>query len=153
MAVEGRMKFGTATALTHTFGGLTSSTVGVGEQTAIVTGNIYPMIFLLIRIKLGSGYTANKAIYPHLIRSDGTRRDDEAASTAGALTIVNSMPLAAIRCPSGLPSNFATKGYIIYDPGPEWGIAIYHDTVAALDATDGNHTLYYQGGLIEQVTV
>lgn len=137
--------FTTPAALTHTLGGLTSSTSGVGRQTAIVTANIYEIIYLFFKIKLGSGYTANKNIYPHLLRSDGTRRSDGAASTAGALTIVNAIPLGPIRCPSGLTNNLAYKEYLVRNPGPEWGVALSHDTVAALDATDGNHEIYWVG--------
>lgn len=34
---------------------------------------------------------------------------------------------------------------MIEDPGPKWTVGVSHDTVAALDATDGNHEIAYVG--------
>ena len=37
------------------------------------------------------------------------------------------------------------EGFVIEDPGPKWTVAVVHDTVAALDATNGNHVVEYVG--------
>jgi hypothetical protein len=139
-------------SFTITVASLASSTAGVGRQSDIIDNstNRYKRIRIFVKIKLGTSPTSAKGIYIYGIRGEKTGsalRTDGAAATDAALTILNASLIAAL----GNKTSGAATGDLVYgdfifeDPGPEWGIAIVHDTVAALDATPGNHLLEWRG--------
>ncbi len=147
----------TLSAFTITVASLASSTTGVGRQSTLIDNstNRWPIIAVTYSIKLGTSPTANRNLYLHAIRSDKNTtaiRDDGAGASDAAWTRKNADWLYT---PSGKPSivniGSAATGdifsglYYIYDPGPEWGIGLWHDTGVALDATAGNHVISWRG--------
>jgi hypothetical protein len=144
-------KFASPTALTITVASLASSIAGVGRQSGIVdnTTNRYQDILLNVNIKQGTSPTGNKSVQIYLIRdnNDGTPiRDDGAGASDAALTLLNA-PLIGVLINKASPSTGdVLKGnFLISRPGPKWGIAIVHDTVATLDATGSNHVISFIG--------
>ncbi len=139
-------KFAASAALTLSLASLASSTSGVGRQATLVNNSVtrYNLIHLFGKTTTGTSPTAGRAIYIYAIRGDGTRRTDGAGANDAALTRVTARLLRVI--PTDATSN---KGYEwdcdLHNPGPEWGILIVHDTVAALNATAGNHYVYWVG--------
>ena len=144
-------KFATPAALTITLASLASSVAGVGRQSGIVdnTTNRYQDILLSLSIKQGTSPTGNKSIQVYLIRdnNDGTPIRDDSAGVADAAITVLSASLVGILINKATPStgDVLKANFLISRPGPKWGIAIVHDTVAALDATGGNHVVSYIG--------
>jgi len=141
--------FGASSAFTITLAGLASSTSGVGQQSTIVdnsaTKEMWAKIF--VKITQGAGLTGNKGVYVYLLLvDDGTpvhRTDNAGASDAG-ITILNASPIMTLKN-KAVPSD----GDILYGEAlvrlaaPKFGIAVVHDTGAALDATAGNHWARY----------
>lgn len=141
-------KFATTTAFTITLASLASSTSGVGRQSTIVDNstNRYSQVLVYIKIKQGTSPTGNKGAYVYLIRSDGTHRSDGAGATDAAWTALNAQLIGTLINKSSPATGDLMYGEFLVDhPGPEWGIGIVHDTVAALDATEGNHRYYWVG--------
>jgi hypothetical protein len=149
MPNELKEKFGTSTALTITLASLASSATGVGRQSNMVDNSIsrYGLLHLFIKIKLGTSPTANKTVQVFLLKgnSSGLRTDNAGANDA-ALTIKNA-PLLGVMTTGGSPStgDVLQKHFTIRDPGPEWGIALVHDSGVNLDSTAGNHAVHYIG--------
>jgi hypothetical protein len=145
-------KFETAGTLTISLGSLASSTSGVGRQSTMVDNstNRYKRVRLFLKIKLGTTPTSAKAIYVYGLRGDlnGTpHRTDGAGASDAALTVLNAPLIGVIKNKdSGASTGDNCYGEVIFeDPGPEWGIAIVHDTAVNLDATGGNHYARYIG--------
>lgn len=151
MANEIKDKFSTDAALTITVASLASSTAGVGQQSTIVDNTTarYGRLIIYAKITVGTTPTANRTIKVFGIRSDadGTtkHRSDGAGATDAALTVKNAILLGIIFVDAAT-SDTAYYGEFIFDtPGPEWGIAITHDTGVALNATGSNHWVRYIG--------
>src|SRR4051812_24719234 len=151
MASEIKDLYSAAAALNIDLAGLVSSVAGVGNQSDMVdnSNTRFERIRLFIKSRLGTSPTADTAIYIFLLRGDkhGTPyRTDGAAATKGALTILNAGVVGVIRtkhAPSTGDDLYAD--FDILKPGPEWGICVVHDTVAALNATAGNHFVHWIG--------
>lgn len=138
---------GSSAAMTITLGSLASSTAKVGRQTTLITNAspCKPRVWIWASIKQGTSPTSGKAVYVRGIRGDGTRRDDGAGASDAAFTALNCQLLGILaNKASGAASGDVVQGWIPFDnPGPEWGIAIDHDTGVNLDSTGGNHAIYY----------
>lgn len=151
MANEIKDKFAASTALTITLASLASSTAGVGRQSDIVdnTTNRYQSVLLFVKIKLGTTPTGNKGAYVYLIRDDnnGTNhRSDGAGATDAAITILNAQLVGVLINKSSPSTGDVLYGEFLVDrPGPKWGVAVVHDTVAAFDSTGSNHWVRYVG--------
>lgn len=152
MAVsEIKDKYGSPTALTITLANLASSIVGVGRQSTLVdnTTTRFSRLIVYVNIKQGTNPTGNKSVYIYLIRSDndGTQHaDDEAGASDAAITILNSQLIGVMRNKASPATGDVLKGSFVVDaPGPEWGIAIVHDTAVNLDNTGGNHWVRFIG--------
>ncbi len=147
-------KFSASAAMTAiTIASLTSSTAGVGRQSTIEdnTTTRYQDLLIYVKITQGTSITGNRAVYVYLIRSDdiasGTiHRSDGAGTTDAGLTILNA-PLIGAMANKASPSNgdVLYGEFLVHRPGPKWGIAIVHDTVATLNATGSNHWVRWVG--------
>lgn len=150
MANEIKSKYSanTATAMTISLGSLASSTVGVGRQTTLVDNTTarYQALEILVKITQGTSPTGSKFVYVYGIRGDGTTRVDGAAATDNGITVL-SAELIGVMPNKASPStgDVLVGSFIFENPGPEWGVAIVHDTVAALNATGSNHAVAYIG--------
>lgn len=147
MANEIKDKLGTPTALTITLASLASSTANVGRQSTMVA-NASPgirFVLLVMKIKLGTTPTGNRAVYVYLIRGDGTGvRDDSAGASDAAFTVLNCELIGEMRdLSSPSTGDVLTKSFLVRLACPEWGIAVTHDTAVALDATGGNFLAEY----------
>jgi len=149
MSNEIKAKFGTSTALSIALAGLASSTGGVGRQSAMVDNAAarFGLIHLIVKVKLGTNPAANKTVQVCLLQGDGTGlRTDGAGSDDAALTVRNAPLLGVLGTgPSPVTGDVLQKQLLIRDPGVQWGIAVVHDTGAALDATPANHAVRYVG--------
>lgn len=145
-----RPKFSAPSQLAITLANLGSSTTGVGRQSDLVNNSVtrYDQIYLYGRFTTGTNPTAEKTIAVYLIRGDGTRRSDNAGASDAAITRWTASLLKLI--PTDATSN---KPYswdaVIVDPGPEWGLAIVHETVAALKNVAGDQSIYWVGSNVE----
>ena len=140
-------KYSATNTLTITIAGMASSATYAGNQSDMVDNSStrYDEIILYVKVTTGASPTGSKAVYIWLLQGDGNGvRTDGAGATATALTRKNADLLKTIRNTSG--SNETLVGTVaIKNPGPEWGIAISHDTVVALNATAGNHQVSWVG--------
>jgi hypothetical protein len=130
--------------------GLASSTTGVGRQSTMVdnTTTRFKRVRIYGKVTLGTSPTKG-AVYVYgltgSVQGSAFRTDGAGASDA-SFTVLNADPVAV----AGSKSSPST-GDVIYiagvieDPGPEFGIAVVHDTVAALNGTGGNHVFEYVG--------
>jgi hypothetical protein len=130
---------------------LASSTSGAGKQSAMVDNSVtlYKKIYLYVLIKLGTSPGANTGAYLHALRGDKHAtpyRTDGASAAKGSLTVLNAAELGALRVKTS-----PATGDLLYleatlvNPGPEWGVALWQDTTAPLDATAGNHFIHWVG--------
>lgn len=149
MASEIKEKFGSPTALTITLASLATSVVGVGQQSTLIDNSSVKAsrIKLYILIKQGTSPVGNKAVYVYFIRGDGHgtpyRTDGAGASDAG-ITVLNASLAGVMRNKSSPTTGDVLYGeFEVWAPGPEWGIAIVHDTGVDLDSTAGNHFAHY----------
>src|SRR5262245_11527117 len=141
--------FGSATSLTLSLGGLTSSTAGAGQQSTIVdnTTNRYVDVIVYLKATLGTTPTANRSVQIYLIRDDGvtTLRDDAAGASDAALTVKNAKLIGVLRNTSATTGEVVQGSFLISRPGPKWGIAVVHDTGASLNSANSNHTAEFIG--------
>lgn len=145
------INFAASTALTITIASQASSASQVGRQATIVdnTTNRFQDLLIYMQIKLGTSPTSNKAVYVYLIRDDNTAtnfRTDGAGTSDAAITLLNAQPVYVIKNSSAAATgDILYADFLINRPGPKWGLAFYHDTGVALDATAGNHFIRYVG--------
>jgi hypothetical protein len=149
MSNEIQSKFGGITALSITLANLASSTSGAGRQSAMVNNGTsrYGLLHLFVKVKLGANPTANKTVQVYFLKgNDGGLRTDSAGIGDAALTVKNA-PLAGVLTTGNSPASgdVLQRHFLFHDPGPEWGIAIVHDTGVNLDSTAGNHAVHYIG--------
>lgn len=145
MANEIKAKFSSATAFTITLASLGSSTGGVGRQSTMIDNstNRYQAVIVYLKVKLGTSPTGSRAVYVYGIRSDGADRSDGAGASDNAITILNAPILGVMQDKSSPSTGDLLYGEFVFtDPGPEWGIAVVHDTGVNLDSTEANH--YYK---------
>lgn len=152
MPIEIKDKFSTSAALTITLASLASSTSGVGRQSTLVDNSTTRYQDLLVYVKLTQGTTptGSKAAYAYLIRSDKDattpHRTDGAGASDAAWTALNARLVGVLRNKTSPATGDVLYGeFAISAPGPEWGIAIVHDTGVALNATAGNHWVRWIG--------
>ena len=152
MANEIQEKFSASAAITISLASLASSTTGVGRQSTIISNATtkYSKVIVYLKVKQGTSPTGNRGVYVYGIRSDGTIRTDGAGASDAGLTVLNA-PLLGTMVNKSSPStgDLLYGEFVFYDPGPEWGIAIVHDTAVNLDSTEGNHDYNWVGVLPE----
>lgn len=145
MANEIKAKYTSPASFTITLASLASSTSGVGRQSTLIDNstNRYQSIIVYLKVKQGTSPTGNRAVYVYGIRGDATQRSDGAGASDAGLTVLNAQTIGAMRNKSSPATGDLLYGEFVFDnPGPEWGIAIVHDTGVNLDSTEGNH--YYK---------
>lgn len=142
----------TAAALTITLASLASSTTNVGRQSTEVdlsslsAANIYPFdLTINYKITLGTTPTGNRAVYFYVLWSDGTHRDGNAgASDAGFTIPPNLQPdHVAVNLASPSTGDVIQGSFTVRVLNRRFIVAVYHDTVAALNSTGGNHYIQY----------
>ena len=134
--------------LSITLTGLASSTAGVGQQSTMLinTGTRYKRIRLYSQITLGNSPTANKGVYFYALRGDNNGfRTDNASGVNTGISILNADPIGVMSNTSTVNNTALYKDMILEDPGPEWGVAVTHDTVASLNMTGALHFIRYIG--------
>jgi hypothetical protein len=147
-----RPKFSASAALTITLANLASSATSVGRQCTLIDNstNRYDLIHLFGRTTTGTSPTASRTIQIYLIRGDGTRRTDGAGADDAAITRRTAVLIKQIPT-----TNTSDQAYdwdaVIQDPGPEWGVAVVHDTAVNLKNNAGDQYIYWVGSHIEDV--
>lgn len=148
MANEIKSLFGSSTALTITLASLATSTTGVGRQSTLVDNSSVKAqkIQVYFKVTTGTSPTTGKSIRFYLIKGDNPAssniRTDNADASDAAFTVINA-PLLHV-CQTDNTSDETYSGsFIIANPGPEWGIAVVHDTGVNLNSTAGNHDIRY----------
>lgn len=148
MANEIKEKFSTSAGFTITLASLASSTVGVGRQSTLIDNSTtrYRKVIVYLKIKQGTSPAGSRFVYVYGIRGDGTIRSDGAGASDAAFTRLNAVELGVlINKSSPATGDVLTGEFVFENPGPEWGIAIVHDTNAHLDSTEGNHDYNWVG--------
>lgn len=150
MPNEIKAKFAAPAALTITLAALASSTAGVGRQSTLVDNSTarYQRVIVFVKVRLGTSPTNARAIYVYGIRSDGTLRTGGAGASDAAITMHSQAALIGIipNKTTGSATGDDIIGEVVFEnPGPEWGVAIVHDTGVNLDADSGNHSVSYVG--------
>lgn len=152
MSSEIKDKLSTDAAFTITIASLASSTTFVGRQTTLIDNTVtrYSLIHVFGKFKQGTSPTGSRGIYLFAIRGDkdGTtpHRSDNAGASDAAWTRGNAEFIAVGRN-LGSPATgdvIYVEGFIV-NPGPEFGVGIYHDTGVALDSTGTNSWLRWVG--------
>lgn len=139
--------FGSPAALTISLASLASSAGGATARQSTIVDNSttrYSRIHLYPKVKLGTTPTVSKLVYFWLLKSDGTNRTDGAGTTDAALTVKNAELIGTAVTTATTGENIQPH-FTIENPGKEWGIAVGHDSVAALDSTGGNHVINWIG--------
>lgn len=152
MANEIKEKYSASAGFTITLASLASSTSGVGRQSTLIDNSTtkYKRIIVYLKIKQGTSPTGNRFVYVYGIRGDGTIRDDAAGASDAAFTRLNTMELGVLaNKASPSTGDLLTGSFVFENPGPEWGIAVVHDTGVNLDSTEGNHDYNWVGVLPE----
>ena len=148
-----RPKFNASAALTITLANLASSTTKVGQQATLIDNSVnrFDLIHLYGRVTTGTSPTASKAIQIWRIKGDGVRRTDNAGDDDASFTAVTAEIVKTIGT-----DNTSDKAYdwdaVIADPGPEWGIAVTHDTGVNLKNNTADQYVYWVGEHTEVVT-
>jgi hypothetical protein len=148
-----RPKFNASAALTITLANLASSTTKVGQQATLIDNSVnrFDLIHLYGRITTGTSPTANRAISIWRIKGDATRRTDNAGASDAALTVRTAELIKQIGT-----TNTSDQPYdwdaVITDPGPEWGIAITHDTGVNLKNNAADQYVHWVGEHTEVVS-
>lgn len=131
-----------------TLASLATSVVGVGRQSTLEDNDTdwrrAAMIYL--RIRTGTTPTIDTLFHIYLILSSDEAttpiRSDGAGATDAGFTVVNAPKLGTIRMNS-VTSDQDYEGIFDTGPiaplGPQWGIAVVHDTGVNLNSTEGNH--------------
>ncbi len=138
---------GASTVLTITLASLATSTSGVGRQSNMVNNlDDAQMIRIFYKITTGTSPTDNRSIQFYLLTGDDPSssniRTDNAGANDAALTVVSASLVNVVQTDN--TSDQAYRGsFLIRNPGPEWGIAIVHDTGVNLNSVGGNHELRY----------
>ena len=148
MANEIKQKYGSSTTLTVTLANLASSAGGGRQSTMVDNSNDrFELIHLFVKVKLGTNPNNNKTVQVYLLQGNGNGlRTDGAGATDAAITVKNAPLVGILDTGASAGTGDVLQGqFAIHDPGPEWGVAIVHDTGAALDGTPGNHAVEYVG--------
>lgn len=148
MANEIKEKYSASAGFTLTLASLASSTAGVGRQSTLIDNSTsrYQKVIVYVKIKQGTSPTGNRGVYIYGIRSDGTIRSDGAGASDAGLTVLNAPLLGSLLNKSSPSTGDLLYGEFVFEnPGPEWGIAIVHDTGVNLDSTEGNHDYNWVG--------
>jgi hypothetical protein len=141
---------GATSALTLPAGiaSLASSTVGVGVQTTFIdltsiADNNPQFVTIQYKIKLGTSPTGSKGVYFYALWSDGTHFDGAAGAVAAAFTVPANIPIVWTAANAASPStgDVLQGSFTMPVLNKQLAIAVVHDTVAALNATAGNHYL------------
>lgn len=137
-----------STALTITLASLASSTAGVGRQSTLVDNSSVgaQKVHVFFEVTTGTGPTDNRNIRFFLIRGDDPAssniRTDGAGASDAAFTVETADQVYAVLT-DGTTDKTYSGSFSIDNPGPEWGIAVVHDTGVNLNATGGNHSIRY----------
>lgn len=148
MANEIKDKFSSPSSFTIALASLSSSTAGVGRQSTIIDNSTtrYGKVIVYLKVKLGTSPTGNRSVYIYGIRSDGTLRSDGAGASDAAITVLNSTIIGALITKASPSTGDVLQGECtFYEPGPEWGIAVVHDTGVNLNSTESNHAYTWVG--------
>ena len=131
------------------------------QSTAVDnSSNLFLDVLVQLKIKTGTGVSAQGYlnVYVYGTANGGTNYTDGASGTDGAMTptsptnlkligIINAVADATTY--SGGPFSVAAAfGGILPD---HWGIVVQNVTNAALDATGGNFTAFYQGIQLQSI--
>lgn len=149
MANEINDKFGASTAFTITLASLATSTTGVGRQTTLIDNTTVRAGRALVfaKIKLGTSPTGNNQVDLYLVRGDGNatpHRTDGAGASDAALTVLNAPLIGSLMDKASPATGDVLYGeFLVEGLGPEWGIAVVHNTGVNLDSTEANHWVRY----------
>jgi len=148
-----RTRFHDSTPLEITLAGLASSTSGAGRQSAVVdnTAAGHNAVHLFVKVTLGTSPAAHKTVQVYLLQGDGTGLRTDGAGAADAPITVRNAPLLGVLTSGSAPSSglVLQKQFVISDPGPQWAIAIVHDTGAPLASAPEANVIRFVGQSVE----
>lgn len=148
-------------AMTITLGGLASA---AARESSAIDNRTDRFLDVLVQCKFktnASAPTGDKAVYVYAYGTcdDGTTYADVVTGSDAAITLTNPTNLrllGIVNCPAasttykGEPWSLAS---VFGGQVPAfWGVVVVNATGNALDATNGNHTVRYQGLRQELVT-
>lgn len=153
MPTEIKDKYSTSAALTATLASLASSASRVGRQSTMVDNSTtrYQQIIVYYKITQGTSPTGSKRVSFYAIRGDkdGTtaHRDGAAGASDAAWTAPADMQPIHEEFNKSSPStgDVLQGSFVIDNPGPEWGVGLWHDTGVDLNGTAGNHWIRWVG--------
>jgi len=149
MPNEIKAKYGTSTVMTSTLASLATSTVGVGRQSTMVDNSVnkFQRVHVYFLVTTGTTPTVDKSIRFFLLKGDDPTaniRTDNAGATDAGLTVVTADQVYGVA--TDATSDKGYRGtFAIENPGPDWGLAVVHDTGVNLNSTGGNHVLRFVG--------
>ena len=150
MANEIKAVYSTTAQLTITLASLASSATFVGRQSTMVDNSTtrYQKIHLFCKVTTGTSPTTTKGIYVFLLKADKATSPNVATDNAGAsdaaITIVAAQQLSGVLIDSTSDKTYRLD-CMIMSPGPLWGVAVVQDTGVNLNATAGNHAIWWLG--------
>jgi hypothetical protein len=147
-----RPKFSASADLTITLANLASSTAGVGRQATLVDNSVtrYDIIHLYGKTTTGTSPTTGKGIRIYAIKGNGTLRTDGAGASDAAFTRVSAVLIKQIGTDATSDKTYTWEA-VIANPGPEWGVAVVHDTAVNLKNAAGDQAISWIGEHIEDV--
>jgi hypothetical protein len=149
MSNEIKAKYGASTPLSITLANLASSAAGVGRQSALIdnSSNRFGLVHLFVKVTLGTNPASNKTVQVYLLQGDGGGLQTDGAGAADAPLTIKNAPLLGVLSTGGsaASSDVLQKQFNVHEPGPQWAIAIVHDTGTPLSATAANHAVHYLG--------
>jgi hypothetical protein len=153
-------------AITFSLGGLASTTADppVGRESNEVdnSANLYEDALVYYEVKGGTTPTVSKTgqLYVYAVEYDGTtfKRPAGITGSDAGLTLTSAGAQGTLLKPLATFIFNATTGTVYKQGGLSvcqalgvpvlpirWGLFFHHDSVAALDATNGNHIFRYTG--------
>lgn len=148
-----RSKYSESTPLEITLTQLASSTSGVGRQSAIVDNTTagHNAVHLFVKVTLGINPVAHKTVQVYLLQGDGTGLRTDGAGAGDAPLTVRNAPLLGVLTSGSAPATGTVlhKQFLISEPGPQWAVAIVHDTGAPLAGAASAHEIRYVGQIVE----
>ncbi len=140
-------KFAASTAMTITLNALASSTAGVGRQSTLLDNSTvkHRRAIVYFMVTLGTSPTANKSVQFYLLRGDANAtpsRTDAAGASDAALKLKNATCCFVEQNPTAVPGEVVQGEFVVENLGPEWGIAVVHDTAVNLKASTDHWVRY-----------
>jgi hypothetical protein len=157
---DGKLVYDASAAMTITLASLAASSgLTVGRQSTVIdnTTNLYLDYLVSGKVKTGTSPTAGviEVWAFSLMEDTPTWPDGLGASDAGYTAATADVKRAYSRLLASIPTDATARTYWFGQVSiaaafggvvpKKWGVTVFHSTVAALDATGGNHAIWQTG--------